>query len=49
MISESEYSSTENNFDDITINIISNNKFGIRYVETFQKDLNQFVYECERV
>jgi hypothetical protein len=44
-ISGSEYSLSTNKSEDILINIIPVNKLNIRYIETFQTDINDLIYE----
>ncbi len=45
LISELEYSLSTNKSEDILINIIPVNRLNIRYIETFQTDINDFIYE----
>jgi hypothetical protein len=35
-----------NESEDIEINLMPMNKFVIRFIEIFQNDLNQLIYEC---
>jgi hypothetical protein len=45
LISESQYSLATNKSEDILINIEPTNRLNIRYIETFQTDINDFIYE----
>jgi hypothetical protein len=45
LYSETEYSLSKNNSEDILINIIPTARLNIRYIETFQTGINDFIYE----
>jgi hypothetical protein len=46
LIYRTDFSLSINESEDIQINLIPMNKFVIRYIEIFQNDLNQLIYEC---
>jgi hypothetical protein len=41
-----DYLQSTNESEDITINLMPKNKFVIRFIEIFQIDFNQLIYEC---